>query len=243
MRPRFIIAVPNAQMIGYISSSLFMVFLSLGLRVLERQSKIEKMHEEMEKEKLSAELAMLKNQISPHFFFNTLNNIYSLIDRNTEDTKNALIRFSRLMRYILYESKQDKAKLSREIEFMNNYIDLMKLRVNENTSLSIHFPSGCNDLEIPPFLFITLIENAFKHGVGFHEVSFIRIDLGCDGNNIQFRCINSFDENANRKMKEHSGIGLENIRKRLDLLYPGRHEFRILKSGSTFDVQLNIQLA
>ena len=128
-RPAFVIVMPNAQLIGYASSSLFMVFLSLGLRVLERQSKIEKRQEEMERANLNAELTLLKNQISPHFFFNTLNNIYSLIGRNNEDSKTAVIKLSKMMRYVLNESGQDNRLLSDEIEFMNNYIDLMKLRI------------------------------------------------------------------------------------------------------------------
>jgi two-component system, LytTR family, sensor kinase len=227
---------------SYCISSMFIIFFSLGLRGLERHSHVESARKELERMKLDSELAFLKNQISPHFFFNTLNNIYSLIDRNTEDSKKALIRFSRLMRYILYDTKQDLTKLSREIEFMNNYIDLMKLRITDSTALQVNFPATCDNIEIPPFLFISLIENAFKHGVGFRENAFIRIDLECDGKNIHFSCVNSFEEYSNSKLEDHSGIGLENIRKRLELLFAGRHEFRITKSVSTFDVQLNIHL-
>ncbi|MFZ0282921.1 MAG: histidine kinase [Bacteroidales bacterium] len=160
-RPRFIIAMPNAQLVGYTSSSLFMVFLSLGLRVLERQSKIGKMQEEMEKAQLKAELALLKSQISPHFFFNTLNNIYSLIGRNNEDSKDAVIKLSKMMRYVLNESGQDNQLLSDEIEFMYNYIDLMKLRIGAKTRLNVNFPAEYKDLLIPHLLFISLIENAF----------------------------------------------------------------------------------
>ncbi|MCX5898304.1 MAG: histidine kinase, partial [Proteobacteria bacterium] len=129
LRPRIIIAVPNAHFIGYMSSSLFMVFLSLGLSLLERQSKIEKMQEEMEKAKLNAELALLKSQISPHFFFNTLNNIYSLSTINPEDSRTAILKLSKMMRYLLYDSEEGDTKLSNEIELMTNYIELMKLRL------------------------------------------------------------------------------------------------------------------
>ncbi len=176
-RPRFIIAMPNAQIIGYASSSLFMVFLSLGLRVLERQSKIEKIQEEMEKAKLNAELALLKNQISPHFFFNTLNNIYSLISINAEDSQNAVLKLSKLMRYLLYDSEHGDTKLSNEIDFMNNYIDLMKLRMNNKISLSVEFPEKYHDINIPPLIFIPFIENAFKHGISYREKSFINISI------------------------------------------------------------------
>jgi len=218
-----------------------MIFLSLGLRLLERQSKIEKIQEEAEKAKLNAELAFLKNQISPHFFFNTLNNIYSLIDRSTEDSKNAVIKLSRLMRYILSESGQENRLLCDEIDFMNNYIDLMRMRIGSKTRLDINLPDECKDLYIPHLLFISLIENAFKYGISVQDESFINISLYCEKNNIRFRCENSLPEINNGTIFESSGIGLENLKKRLSLLYPGRHELTINKTRNKFEVNLIIQ--
>jgi two-component system, LytTR family, sensor kinase len=241
-RPRFIIAVPNAHFIGYTSSSLFMVFLSLGLRVLERQSKIGKMQEEMEKAKLNAELALLKNQISPHFFFNTLNNIYSLIGRNNEDSKNAVIKLSKMMRYVLNEYGQDNKLLSDEIEFMNNYIDLMKLRIGAKTRLNVYFPTEYKDLMIPHLLFISLIENAFKYGISVQEESYVNISLECGENNILFKCENGLPESNNGTIYASPGIGLENLKKRLSLLYPNRHELKIDRTKNKFEVNLIIQL-
>ena len=241
-RPRFIIAMPNAQIIGYVSSTLFMVFLSLGLRVLERQSKIEKMQEEMEKAKLNAELALLKNQISPHFFFNTLNNIYSLIGRNNEDSKNAVIKLSKLMRYLLDEAGEDNKPLSEEIEFMNNYIDLMKLRIGAKTRINVNFPAVCKDLMIPYLLFVSLIENAFKYGISVQEESYVNISLECGENDILFKCENGLPESNNGPIFASAGIGLENLKKRLSLLYPGRHELKINRTQNKFEVNLIIQL-
>ena len=241
-RSRFVIAVPNAHFIGYMSSSLFMVFLSLGLRVLERQSKIEKMQEEMEKAKLGAELALLKNQISPHFFFNTLNNIYSLIGRNNVDSKNAVIKLSKLMRYLLNESGEDYKLLSDEIEFMNNYIDLMKLRIGAKTRLNVNFPAEYNNLMIPYLLFVSIIENAFKYGISVQEESYVNISLGCGEHNIFFKCENGLPESNNVPVFESTGIGLENLKKRLSLLYPGRHELKIDRTKNKFEVNLIIQL-
>jgi two-component system, LytTR family, sensor kinase len=241
-RSPFVIAMPNAHFIGYTSSSLFMVFLSLGLRVLERQSKIEKMQEEMEKAKLNAELALLKNQISPHFFFNTLNNIYSLIGRNNEDSKNAVIKLSKLMRYLLNEAGQDNKLLSDEIEFMNNYIDLMKLRIGTKTRLSVNFPTVCKDLMIPYLLFVSLIENAFKYGISVQEESYVDISLVCGENNIIFKCENGLPESNNGPIFASAGIGLENLKKRLSLLYPGRHDLEINRTKNKFEVTLIIQL-
>jgi LytS/YehU family sensor histidine kinase len=219
-----------------------MVFLSLGLRVLERQSKVEKMQEEMEKAKLNAELALLKNQISPHFFFNTLNNIYSLIGRNNEDSKNAVIKLSKLMRYLLDESGQDNKLLSDEIEFMNNYIDLMKLRIGAKTKLNINFPSVYNDRMIPYLLFVSLIENAFKYGISVQEESYVNISLECGDKNILFKCENGLPESNNAPIFASTGIGLENLKKRLSLLYPGRHELEINRTKNKFEVNLFIQL-
>lgn len=241
-RLRFFIAVPNAQLIGYMSSSLFMVFLSLGLRLLERQSKIEKMQEEMEKAKLNAELALLKNQISPHFFFNTLNNIYSLIGRNNEDSKNAVIQLSKLMRYLLDEAGKDNKPLSEEIEFMNNYIDLMKLRIGAKTKLKVNFPTNPKDLMVPYLLFVSLIENAFKYGISVQEESYVNISLECGENNLLFTCENGLPESNNDPIFASTGIGLENLKKRLSLLYPGRHELKIDKTKNKFEVNLIIQL-
>ena len=241
-RPVFVIAMPNAQLIGYTTSSLFMVFLSLGLRVLERQSKIEKRQEEMEKANLNAELTLLKNQISPHFFFNTLNNIYSLIGRNNEDSKNAVIKLSKLMRYLLDESGEDNRLLSDEIEFMNNYIDLMKLRIGAKTKLNVNFPTEYKDLMIPHLLFISLIENAFKYGISVQEESYVNISLLCGENNISFKCENGLPESNNGPIFASTGIGLENLKKRLSLLYTDSHEMKINKTKNKFEVNLIIQL-
>jgi two-component system, LytTR family, sensor kinase len=240
MRPRFIIAVPHAYTLGYISSSFFMVFLSLGLRVLERQSKIEKMQKEMEKTKINAELALLKNQISPHFFFNTLNNIYSLSTTNPEDSRTAILKLSKMMRYLLYDSEDGDTNLSSEIELMTNYIDLMKLRLEENYNLKVIYPDEYKDFRIPPLLFIPFIENAFKHGVSFREDSFIYISMATSDNIIMFRSFNSISGSAVETGLESSGIGLNNVRKRLDLLFPGKHDLQLNKTESTFEVLLKI---
>jgi sensor histidine kinase YesM len=240
-KPRFLIAVPNAQLIGYTTSSLFMVFLSLGLRVLERQSGIEKIAEELEKAKLNAELALLKNQISPHFFFNTLNNIYSLIGRNNEDSKSAVIKLSKLMRYLLNESGQDNKLLSDEIEFMKSYIDLMKLRTGSKTKINVNFPTACQDLMIPYLLFVSLIENAFKYGISVQEESYVNISLACEENCIIFKCENGLPESNKGPIFESAGIGLDNFKKRLSLLYPDRHELEISKTKNKFEVNLIIR--
>jgi LytS/YehU family sensor histidine kinase len=219
-----------------------MIFLSLGIKVLERQSKIEKMQEEMGKAKLNAELAFLKNQISPHFFFNTLNNIYSLIGINADDSQKAVLKLSKLMRYLLYESEHGDTMLSNEIDFMNNYIDLMKLRMSDKISLSVSFPQKYEDRNIPPLLFVPFIENAYKHGISYREKSFIDIRMEVQSDSIIFRCVNSIPGGKEDIKNGHSGIGLENAGKRLNLLFPGSHSLMVNKSEKEFEILLNIKL-
>jgi two-component system, LytTR family, sensor kinase len=231
------------HLFNYMFTSLFLVFFSVGMRVLERHSQTEKLQKELEKEKLNSELAFLKNQISPHFFFNTLNNIYSLISINAEDSQKAVLRLSKLMRYLLYDSEHGNTKLSNEIDFMNNYIDLMKLRLSSKISLNISFPDKYDDINIPPLIFIPFIENAFKHGISFRDKSFIDISMTTDRESIQFRCANSLVKIAEETETGQSGIGLENVTKRLNLLFPGKHEIKINKSETEFEVFLQIKFA
>jgi two-component system LytT family sensor kinase len=228
------------HLFNFMFTSLFLVFFSLGMRVLERHSQTEKLQKELEKEKLNSELAFLKNQISPHFFFNTLNNIYSLISINAEDSQKAVLRLSKLMRYLLYDSEHGNTKLSNEIDFMNNYIDLMKLRMSSKINLAISFPEKYDDLNIPPLIFIPFIENAFKHGISYRGKSFIDISMTTKKDSLEFRCANSIVKAREENESDHSGIGLENVTKRLKLLFPGKHELKISKSDSEYVVLLQI---
>jgi two-component system, LytTR family, sensor kinase len=231
------------HLFNFAFTSLFLVFISVGMRVLERHSQTEKLQKELEKEKLNSELAFLKNQISPHFFFNTLNNIYSLISINAEDSQRAVLRLSKLMRYLLYDSEHGNTKLSNEIDFMNNYIDLMKLRMSNKISLSVAFPDEYDDINIPPLIFIPFIENAFKHGISYREKSFIDISMTSTNGSVLFRCVNSIVKNREPDESGHSGIGLENVTKRLNLLFPGKHDIKINKSDNEFEVLLQINFS
>jgi two-component system LytT family sensor kinase len=231
------------HLFNYGFTSMFLVFFSLGMRVLERHSQTEKLQKELEKEKLNSELAFLKNQISPHFFFNTLNNIYSLISINADDSQKAVLRLSKLMRYLLYDSERGNTKLSNEIDFMNNYIDLMKLRMSSKIKLNVTFPDKYEDINIPPLIFIPFIENAFKHGISYREKSFIDISMSAEKDSVTFRCTNSLVKSKEENDTRHSGIGLENVRKRLNLLFPGKHKIKINKSETEFEVLLQIKFS
>jgi LytS/YehU family sensor histidine kinase len=144
------------------------------------------------------------------------------------------------MRYLLYESEQSEVRLDGELEFMNNYIELMKLRLSNKVELNVSFPGNTNGIVVPPLLFVPFIENAFKHGISYQDKSFIHISLHIDHGELVFECSNSIAKNGEEKVDAFSGIGLENIKKRLALLYPDNHELIINKSGSVFSVILNI---
>jgi two-component system, LytTR family, sensor kinase len=228
---------------SYILTTLVISGLSIGLRMSGRLIQNEKEKKELERERLNTELAFLKNQVSPHFFFNTLNNIYSLIELNTKEAQEAVLKLSKLMRYLLYESEQGDTKLSRELEFMQNYIDLMRLRLTNKVSLQVVFPEQVPNMSISPLLFIPFIENAFKHGVSYRDKSFIEIALLVDKDEIIFKSSNSKGQKNIEDMQSGSGIGLENIKKRLALIYPGKHNLQITDSTDRFDVLLKISLS
>ena len=225
---------------NYFITAFLVTGFAVGLRSVEQSLKKEREIKELEQEKLNSELALLKNQVSPHFFFNTLNNIYSLIEINQKDAQEAVLSLSKMMRYMLYESEQGNTKLSRELDFMKVYIDLMKLRISDKVKLTVDFPEKYDDIDMPPLLFIPFIENAFKHGVSFRKDAFIRIGLFREGDHIRFTAANSINQVKNGAPEADSGIGLENVRKRLALLYPGMHELNINDDGTVYSVELRI---
>jgi hypothetical protein len=237
---------PMAMMprINFFFSCILLTGFSMGLRVTSQLSQNEKERKELEKEHLNSELAFLKNQISPHFFFNTLNNIYSLIQIDTKDAQQSVLKLSKLMRYLLYESETGNTQLGKEIEFMENYIDLMRLRINDKVQIKTSFPACNLHLQIPPLLFIAFIENAFKHGISNRETSYIFINMEATTTQLRFSCVNSFVQpGATNEVESGSGIGLENIKKRLSLLYPDKHTLTINKTNSSFEVSLMIGLS
>jgi len=234
-RPEF-----SYRVVNYFFTAHFFVIFSVGLRLLERYRTNERIRKELEKERIQAELVMLKNQISPHFFFNTMNNIYSLIEIDTEAAKTAVHRLSGLMRYLLYESEKKGVTLKEEVRFMSNYIDLMKLRLSKKVQLEINLPEPPPDKPFPPLLFIPFIENAFKHGISYQENSFIKIHLQIINNKVVFLCENSIFGQQTYDSSELNGIGLENVRKRLQILFPDKHNLLISIKPDIFSVHLEI---
>jgi hypothetical protein len=203
--------------------------------VLEEQAR-----KEVEKEHIQSELAFLQNQVSPHFFMNTLNNIHALVEADKNLAQDAILKLSELMRYLLYESGRGTTSLRKEIEFLKSYVNLMQLKVDDSVKVTFETPSTFNNVDLPPLLFISFIENAFKHGVTYREPSFLFFKLSQTGDQIEFESVNSIPAFKKNGLHQHGGIGLENIKKRLDLLYGQRYNLEIGKKENEFRVRLII---
>lgn len=230
----------NLPLYNFFITSLLVTGISLGVRFSDRYNEQEKQRKEAEREQLNTELAFLKNQINPHFFFNTLNNIYSLVQTNVYDGQKAILQLSKLMRYLLYETDKGSVPISKEIEFMKVYFDLMKLRLTPKIDLQISLPDSYPDIKISPLIFLPFIENAFKHGISNRTFSFIHVELRVSVDEITFQCDNSLTEGNGSHFDNGSGIGLENVRKRLSLLYARAHQLKIESDKDAFHVKLVI---
>ncbi len=187
-----------------------------------------------------AELSWLKNQLNPHFLFNTLNNISSLAVIDGNKTQDSIAQLSDLLRYVLYESDKEFVPLASEVSFMSDYIDLMKLRYGGKTSVNVSMDLPSGDAEVAPLLFISLIENAFKHGISSRLESFVDISMKADGEDLLFVCTNSLLEKPKTDLTG-SGIGLQNMSKRLELIYPGRYEFNYGPKEDKYIAELRIR--
>ncbi|MEI6173629.1 MAG: histidine kinase [Bacteroidota bacterium] len=231
---------PVPPFANFLIFSFLVVGFDTGLRSGLRWIGVENEKVRLEKENVSNQLALLKTQVSPHFFMNTLNNIHALVDTNTDEAKEAIIKLSKMMRYLLYETETEKTTLKKEVEFLESYINLMKLRFSAKVKIIFNLPGAIPDAAIPPFLFISFIENAFKHGISYKNESFIAIDLILGKDRLLFAVRNSRADNS--QSKEFSGIGIENTRKRLDLLYGVEYHLEIIENEELFTVNLSIPL-
>ncbi|GAA3640109.1 sensor histidine kinase [Flavivirga jejuensis] len=233
---------PPLKMFFYVQTLSYMapLLFSIAIKTTKRWVKTEAERKEAANYKLQSELQHLHYQLQPHFFFNSLNNIYSLVDSLPEQAKTSIHSLSKLMRYMLYETNMELVPLSKEIDFMKKYIDLMKLRISDKTEVTYSFPSEDTGIKIAPLLFISLIENAFKHGVSASKESLINIVMNCEEKNILFIIEN---DNFPKKTddKSGSGIGLKNLEKRLQLLYSNKHNFETTVKDDCFLVTLEIE--
>ncbi|MCD8166057.1 MAG: histidine kinase [Bacteroides sp.] len=217
--------------------AILMIGFNVAIKLLFKSIRDEETLKELERHNLQSELEYLKYQINPHFFMNALNNIYALVDIDTEQAKKTIVELSKMMRYVLYEANHKTILLSREITFLKNYIELMRIRYPDKVSIQVSVPESVPEVQIPPLLFISFIENAFKHRVTYQAESYIRISLKYKEGKVIFTCANS---NYGKSEDQHKGIGLENVRKRLKLLYGEDYIFTMDENSDSFNVFLLI---
>ncbi|MCX6304657.1 MAG: histidine kinase [Bacteroidetes bacterium] len=233
--------VRNWPLFNFLLSSFMVTGLSLGLRFSEKLQLNEKLRKEAEKEKLHTELALLKHQINPHFLFNTLNSIYSLALIQSDKTAEAVMMLSDMMRYVIQDVEHETVPLELELEYVVHYVELQKMRLAGNIDIRVNIEGDPGPYMIPPMILVPFVENAFKYGTSSHENAVISIDLKIAGGLLTFNVSNHVF--AGREKAETFGIGIQNTRQRLNLMYPGRHKLVLSNTGTIFMVNLEISLA
>lgn len=225
---------------------LLTIGISTSVSSVQKWQKDENYRTELDQQRINTELSFLKAQINPHFFFNTLNNIYALTNINIEKSQEALLKLSRMMRYVLYENQKDQTILSKEVNFIKDYIELMKMRLSDNVTLDIQITELKEDLIISPMLLLPFLENTFKHGISSQQACNILIKLEVMGNTLFFETKNHiFPIHPESPEAKENGIGLVNTQRRLALLYPDKHRLKFGKdeTNEEYWVNLTIDLA
>jgi sensor histidine kinase YesM len=217
--------------------TIYAVLIRLAIGWYESQ----KLKSELIQQNQASELALLRSQVNPHFLFNTLNNIYSLVYQKSEDAPAALMKLSSIMRYMLYDANTDKVLLEKEIEYLQSFIELQKLRLRKQDCIELKITGPVNGRTIAPMLLIPFVENAFKHGSKLASGPNIRIDLNIEPQRITFEVINPMKKNTISAKDATGGIGLNNIRRRLDLLYPGKYVLEIKDEENVYYVRLILE--
>jgi hypothetical protein len=221
---------------------ILLVGAGTTIKLMSKWLSEEKLRKDAEKEQLKTNLALLKHQVSPHFFMNTLNNIHSLIEMDTAKAQDAVERLSTLMRYLLYDSAQNTIELKKEIEFIYSFISLMQLRHSDEVEVTVLIPDHIPDIKIPPMLFISLLENAFKHGVSYPIKSYIYLEIQILDKTLNCIIKNSKHKTVAKQYDEYMGIGLENIKKSLNLLYEHDYKLDISDKQNEFEINLTIPI-
>lgn len=225
---------------GSIAIFLLVFIFSTGIKVINQWLATERRSKLIENEKLHTELSFLKAQINPHFLFNTLNNIYSLAVDKSDLTAPAVMKLASIMRYVLTEAKQDSVALEKEVQFIGDYIELQKMRSTQKTQVDFSLSGEVSGKQISPLLFLPFVENAFKYGVSTREPSPIGIHLRVTPAMIELEVTNIKHQGMAGAQAVNTGIGLQNARRRLDLLYPNRHELEITEDGTIYRANLKL---
>lgn len=220
---------------------ILLIGMNLGVKLYFKSQEDSKLMAQIDKHNLERQLEYLKYQVNPHFFMNTLNNIHALVDIDPERAKTTIVELSKMMRYILYEGSNRLIPLPREVQFLNNYVQLMRLRYTDKVSIRLSAPSNLPDKMIPPLLLIMFVENAFKHGISYLTESFVYITIDVKNDRLKFVCRNSKQQLMVKEKKE-GGMGLVNVRRRLDLLFHDTYTLNIEDRESEYEVSLDLPL-
>ena len=220
-----------------------MMFVTTAIKLIKKGIMDRLEIKEINQKQLETELSLLKAQVNPHFFFNTLNNLYSLSLSKSKKVPEVILKLSEMMRYVLESAKKQKVGLEQEIEFINSYISLERLRYTDNCDISFKTSGNLREKMIAPMILVTFVENAFKHGsCSPASKPYVHIKLNMEGNLMKFSVKNSIGEINNNGLNNSSKTGLSNVRRRLDLLYPNRYRLDINKNSDSFEVYLELSL-
>jgi hypothetical protein len=214
--------------------------ISSGSKLITQWLSAEEIKEEISQRQLQTELSLLTSQVNPHFLFNTLNGIYTLAVTDNEKTADAVMKLSRIMRYTLEESKNDFVTMNQEIEFINSYIELQKIRLTENVCICLKVNGDTDNSRIAPLLFIPFIENAFKYGISAHHDSKITVTISVEKDSLFFECTNGIVSSTKNRTEKSTGTGISNAKRRLELLYENKHELIIENSEKQYKILLTI---
>ena len=218
---------------------ILMFGANLGTKYYYRSRNDQRKLQDLEKQNLEQQLEYLKYQINPHFFMNTLNNIHALVDIDPQKAQETILELSKMMRFVLYEGDKKGVPLSKEYEFIRTYVKLMQLRYTDKVKITVDVPTEAPDKTIPPLMLISFIENAFKHGISYQHDSFVQIKVEHKDGKLHFSCRNSKAEMPNQ---EKGGVGLANVKKRLDLLYDNSYTLNIKDEADIYIVELILPL-
>lgn len=220
---------------------LLLMGMNLGVKLYFMSQRDRERQKIIDQRNLEQQMEYLKYQVNPHFFMNTLNNIHALVDIDPERAKTTIVELSKMMRHILYEGSKKLIPLTREVEFLNLYVQLMRLRYTKKVHINVDVPPQLPELKLPPLMLIIFVENAFKHGISYREESFIDIKLRVEDKRLLFSCCNSKPTQVQRT-NEKGGMGLQNVRQRLELLYDDDYTLDISDGEKTYEVKLDIPM-
>ena len=224
-------------------SMMLVVALSVAVSLTKNYYTLKARTSELIRMNAEVELRQLKSQLNPHFFFNTLNNIYSLILISPERAQNALLGLSRLMRYVLYEACDDKVLLRNEFQFISSSVELLSIRLGKNVIVDFRIPTVNEDVKIAPMIIIPLVGNAFKHGIRGGQESVIKGDISYEDGKVSCHVMNTYFPETSSSASPRHGIGLENLKRRLLLLNPGKYSFETLIEGGMYYANLIIDIS